>query len=72
MLIQTSPLPCPKQRLDATLRRTDATLENFAKLGRPEILQAKVRSKFQAEINAALAAHRQKFPEMSAFRIIDA
>ncbi len=60
-----------QQRLDATLRRTDATLENLANSARQETLQVAARGKFETELNELLATRRTKFPEISAFRIID-
>ena len=55
-----------QQRLDATLRRTDSVLEDLARAASAE------RGGFGEEMNARLAARRVKFPEISAFRIIDA
>ena len=61
-----------QQRLDATLRRTDATLENLTRSIRPETLKVGARATFEQEINQLLASYRLKFPEISAFRYIDA
>ncbi len=61
-----------QQRLDATLRRTDSVLDDFARTTPAERLRSEVRDSFESEMNTRLAAHRVKFPEISAFRIIDA
>ncbi|MBI4743142.1 MAG: PAS domain S-box protein [Betaproteobacteria bacterium] len=61
-----------QQRLDATLRRTDSTLEELVRTADPQTLRGDARAAFEGRINAVLAARRVKFPEMSAFRFIDA
>ncbi|HZV53990.1 MAG TPA: response regulator [Rhodocyclaceae bacterium] len=61
-----------QQRLDATLRRTDSTLEDLASSAAADTLRADVRLKFERQINSSLAARRTKFAEVSAFRFIDA
>ena len=61
-----------QQRLDATLRRTDSTLEDLAHSVPPEALNNEARLPFEGKINALLASRRIKFPEISAFRILDA
>ncbi|MDD5248971.1 MAG: ATP-binding protein [Rhodocyclaceae bacterium] len=61
-----------QQRLDATLRRTDSTLEDLVHSVRPQTLRRAAQLRFAKEVDAALAARRVKFPEISAFRFIDA
>ena len=61
-----------QQRLDATLRRTDATLENLVSNAPAVALHPAMRAGFEADINARLKAQRLKFPEIGGFRYIDA
>ena len=61
-----------EQRLDASLRRADATLEELVGAVRPETLRAELRARFAPAIDRSLAAQRVRFGEVSAFRIIAA
>ena len=61
-----------QQRLTSTLRRTDAILAELALSVRDEAILESDRSRSAPEINSALAARRMKFPEISAFRILNA
>lgn len=61
-----------QQRLDATLRRTDAALEGIVASTEIGILERSERARFDHPVNRSLAISRRNFPEISAFRLIDA
>ena len=61
-----------QQGLDASLRRTDATVEELVGSVREESLRPELRARFETALNRTLASQRVKFPEIAAFRIVAA
>jgi len=59
-------------RLDATLRRCDAVLQELALTLPDEALNQRAVPRHTAAINAKLDAHRIKFEELSGLRVYDA
>jgi hypothetical protein len=58
-------------RLDATLRRTDADLQELAREIPVAALGLKAVPRYSREISAALKAHLINFPELESLRIVD-
>ncbi|KFB68575.1 hybrid sensor histidine kinase/response regulator [Candidatus Accumulibacter vicinus] len=61
-----------QQRLNATLRRTDAALESLVASVDTAALDLSARARFEHQVTQSLAMSRRNFPEISAFRFIGA
>ena len=71
-LIANSQSGLLEARIEATLRRIDATLEDLSERLPKEVVTSAVAPRYRAEIEEDLERHRHVFPEVAGFRVVDA